>query len=124
MEVTEVKKILFTALCTAIICSNTAFSNEYVYPQAKYYTQDKDYITLHKNDSFSQNEVIFSNGASERVTNPPANMTTSGTTSVEKTVLPQKIVTKEIKQKYKQITKEQKLIEASELLKGTAGDFY
>lgn len=123
MEVTEVKKILFTALCTAIICSNTAFSNEYVYPQAKYYTQDKDYITLHKNDSFSQNEVIFSNGASERVTNPPANMTTSGTTSVEKTVLPQKIVTKEIKQKYKQITKEQKLIEASELLKGTAGDF-
>lgn len=122
MEVTEVKKILFTAFCTAIICSQTAFSNEYVYPQMKYYTQDKNYITLQKNENFSQNEVIFSNGAGERVINQPINMS-SGTTSVEKTVLPQKIVTKEIKQKYKQITKEQKLIEAVELLKRGAGNF-
>lgn len=122
MEVTEVKKILFTALCTAIICSNTALASEYTYPQAKYFTQDKDYITLHKNDNSNKVEVVFNNNSSEKVTKTPTNIS-SGTTSVEKTVIPQKIVTKEIKQKYKQITKEQKLIEASELLKGTAGSF-
>ncbi|MGN0004779.1 MAG: hypothetical protein ACI37Z_02205 [Candidatus Gastranaerophilaceae bacterium] len=116
------KKILFTALCTAIICSNTALASEYTYPQAKYFTQDKDYITLHKNDNSNKVEVVFNNNSSEKVTKTPTNIS-SGTTSVEKTVIPQKIVTKEIKQKYKQITKEQKLIEASELLKGTAGSF-
>lgn len=45
------------------------------------------------------------------------------TTTADKTVIPAVNVSKELKAKYAKITKSEKLIEACEFLKGTAGDF-
>lgn len=47
----------------------------------------------------------------------------SGTTTVDKTVIPTLNISKELRTKYAKITKSDKLIEACEFLKGTAGDF-
>lgn len=45
------------------------------------------------------------------------------TTTADKTVIPTLSISKELKAKYSKITKSNKLIEACEFLKGTAGDF-
>lgn len=47
----------------------------------------------------------------------------NGTTTVDKTVIPTMNISKELKAKYAKVTKSNKLIEACEFLKGTAGDF-
>lgn len=47
----------------------------------------------------------------------------NGTTTADKTVIPTLNISKELKAKYAKITKSNKLIEACEFLKGTAGDF-
>lgn len=47
----------------------------------------------------------------------------NGTTTVDKTVIPTLNISKELRAKYSKITKSDKLIEACEFLKGTAGDF-
>ena len=47
----------------------------------------------------------------------------TGTTTADKTVIPTMNISKELRAKYSKITKSDKLIEACEFLKGTAGDF-
>lgn len=92
--------IIFTGLFTSI-----PVMAETIYTQKQ--TPYKNYGSIS-----SQQETVFSK------TEPSYD-----TTSVDKTVISQKVITKELKQKYKDITKNDKLIEACELLKNGAGNF-
>ncbi len=105
------KKFFITAiiltLCVPCANADTTFANQYE-P-----TSNKVEL-ISANNASSKQETIFSQ---------PAQIIPQETTTVEKTVISPKVITKDLKKKYNEITKIPKLIEACELLKNSAGNF-
>ena len=118
-EVKKVKKILISALLLAIGTSMTAEANTY-----RYQTTQKQTVEFSKPiQKVPQQTQQLQQQQQETVFSQSTQNYSSDTTSIEKTVTPPKIITKELKNKYKDISKNERIIEACELLKNGAGNF-
>ncbi len=120
----KVKKILISAIVIALTSSfaTAGESNKYqITTEQAYVTQrtavnaDEDGDTIFTKPQFIPQYEPYMPHVPE--------MKKNETTTADKTVIPAVNVSKELKEKYAKITKSEKLIEACEFLKGTAGDF-
>ena len=99
---------LFIALCASQANASDIYENRYQVTTTQKTEFKKQPETTRVTDSiFANNDDNFKD------------ITTSAMQTVQKPVT----VTKELKQKYKDITKDEKIIQACELLKGSVGDF-
>lgn len=123
----KVKKILISAIVIAFSTSFAAAADigegKYQFVTDEVSVNQKTAVNTDENGDTIFTKPQFIPQYEPYMPHVPEIKKPKGTTTVDKTLIPSASISKELKAKYAKITKSEKLIEACEFLKGTAGDF-
>ncbi len=123
----QVKKILISAIVIAFSTSFAVASDiansKYQFVTDKISVNQKTAVNTDENGDTIFTKPQFIPQYEPYMPQVPEIKRSKGTTTVDKTLIPSASISKELKTKYAKVTKSEKLIEACEFLKGTAGDF-